>query len=247
MSKALVRAEQRARANGYTGTWPPPSKPRVDSPEDLSNIVDQVLAGDRRANLLWQVAVHAAEFFNGLRPEQCEELALEAVSLAEDSETPRRVRIRAIQAVVRPLIALTQRARKLERLPAGDETILGKLEANVGAFIGALSQSPNDKAAGRPAPLVRLSQLLYKIGSTTAGEKGREDQVRAITTAMDLTMHMMDAIINVRGELAEEVGERKTVTAEEIERAQEQFVALEAEARRRLERGKEASGEQKPE
>lgn len=239
MNEALVKAEQRARANGYTGLWPPPPKPRVDTPEDLSHIVDQVLAGDRRANLLWQVAVHAGEFFNALAPRQCADLALQAVALAEDPATARRVRIRAIQAVIRPLIQLIQRVRKLERVPAGDKTVLAALEANIAAFVGALGSSAEDQEKGRPAPLVRLAKLLYKIGTESTGEKGREDQVRAITTAMDLTTHMMDAIISVRGDLSEdEQRERKVVTAEEIERAHAQFTALEVEARRRLEHNK---------
>lgn len=241
MESALVRsgreaAEQRAREAGYAGIWPPPPKPRVDAPEDMHNIVDQLFAGDHRANLLWQVAVHAAEFFDALSPEQCGALARKLIDLAEDAETPRRVRIRAIQAAIRPLIQLTHRARKLERVPAGDKTILGRLEANIAAFVGALgTRSPDSE---QPAPLIRLASILFTIGSQTTGPKGREDQVRAITIAMDLITHMMDAIINVRGELVAESGrEPGVVPKEQIERAQEQFAALQDEARRRLKAG----------
>ncbi|MCK4601042.1 MAG: hypothetical protein KAU28_01155 [Phycisphaerae bacterium] len=234
MSTSLAKAEERARRAGYRGSFPPAPKPRVDTADQFEGLVGQVLTGDRRANLLWQVAVHAGEFFHALQPDHCSQLATVLVKLAEDPETPRRVRIRAIQAAIRPLIALTARARKLQRVPAGDQTLLGELEQNIAAFIGSLATNPEDSKETFP-PLVRLAQQLFTIGTTTT-EKGREDQVRAISTAMDLITHMMDAIIAVRGDLSEQAARsRSQASPQEIEAARRQLTQLEADVRAKLE------------
>ena len=234
MSTSLAKAEEHARKAGYDGRFPPPAKPRVDTADEFTGLVGELLAGDRRANLLWQVAVHAGEFFHALQPDHCSQLATMLVTLAEDPATPRRVRIRAIQAAIRPLIALTARARKLQRVPAGDKTLLAELEGNIAAFIGALATNPEGSQETLP-PLVRLAQQLLAIGMTVS-DRGREDQVRAIGTAMDLITHMMDAIIAVRGDLSEQADRsRSQPSAQEIESARRQLAQLEADVRAKLE------------
>lgn len=236
-SAAVINAERRARLAGYTGTFPPPPRPRVDTEADFQNLVNGVLAGDCRANLLWQVAVHAGEFFQALKPEYCGELAKTLVDLAEDPLTPRRVRIRAIQAAVRPLISMVARARKLQRLPSGDKTLLTRLEENIKAFIVALGSNPPEKE-GQDPPLIRLARQLLGLGLATVPQ-GREDQVRAISTAMDLIGHMMDAIIAVRGDISQEMEKRREgPSKKELAQASKELARLEAEIQEKLDSGK---------
>lgn len=213
-SLSREQAEAAARASGYTGVWPPPPKPRVDGIEDFKRVLADVVGGDRRANLVSQLAVHAGRFFEQLPPERLRQMARTLIDTAHGTGTARRVRLAAVKAAIRPILGMIDRIKKLRHTRAIKGSMLAQLEESVGAFIDEFARV--DPVSGQ-TELVRFAELLFTLATDNVSPAGRGDQVRAIDTATTLIMGMMDLIADAqaggRASAAPEVDESQLAAA----------------------------------
>jgi len=219
-----------ARKNGYTYAWPPPPLPGVRGPDDFRRRIAEINESPGiRSGLLASAAVHAATFFEAIEPADCMALGQRLVDLSLNRATTRLVRLRAIQAAIRPLIEMIRRAARLQTMPDVDSALLERLEANVRAFIEPLGRTVpgrNQSALALMArELVATGSKLHQPGTTT---------IRAIQTLLAITVSMMDTLLAVRAEVAPRQQHKQRPSRAKLRRARAEFAELEAQARSAL-------------
>jgi hypothetical protein len=230
-------AEQHARRRGYRGAWPPPPRPRIDTAEELRAVLGRLERGELTAHLVAAAGDHLIDFFRQIAPDDFRTLAETLIRIVLYGELPPqsgpggwsevpapRVQIRAVQALVKPMLKVLELLPKLERLQGDPSPVLAHLLECLYAFMAPLGD-------GRMA---QVAAHLLRLGR----ESGSADTaVRAASAAAELTVAAMTTVVNARLGL-----ERAEKPLDEAARQQARasFAALRARARAQLKGEQEA-------
>jgi len=192
----VQRAEAAARRRGYAGVWPPPPRPRIDTPEELRAVLDRLDRGELTANLVAAAGEHLMEFFRALPPELFLQLAQRLIQIVLWEETPReqrigteapapRVRIRAVQACVKPMLHVLEMIPKLQRLQGDPSPVLAQLIQSVYAFLAPFGGG-------------RMGQVAAKLLDMATRTVSPDNAVRAASAAAELTVAAMSTLVNAK-------------------------------------------------
>lgn len=238
MDSPLAKAETAARQHGYRFTWPPAPAPRVDTPDDLRAVLARLAAGELSAHLVTAAGRHLMEFFAAVPPETFQQVAQQLVHIVLWEETAAerpgrwrekpaaRVRIRAVQAVLKPMLQVIGLLPKLERLRGDPSPVLAALLTSVYAFLGPLGGG-------------RMGQIAAKLMEMAADSSSPDNAVRAAAAAADLTLAAMTTVINTRLGLEKAGG--APVDEAQLAQARAEFQSMLAQAEQKLARPPAAS------
>lgn len=189
-------AELMARQNGYTGVFPPPPRPRIDSAADLERVLDRIAAGELSANNLAAAGDHIMRFFASVPASRYFALAERLIDIVLFDELPAqrkpavadgtpavRVRIRAVQAVLKPMLQVLELAPKLLRQRGAPSNMTVHLYQCVYAFMAPFG----GEIMGRVA---------NKLHDLATGSRSAENAVRAAQAAADLTVLALRTLVN---------------------------------------------------
>lgn len=217
-------AERKARAHGYTGAWPPPPRPAIRTAQDLERVLDNLSAGELASNNVAAVEHHLMSFFGALDPEAFRRLGEQLRAVVLNSEAfwqaktqsllgapAARVKIRAVQGLIKPLVRILKLAPEIEKQRGEPGPLLAHLYRCVVAFLGPMGDDT----------MAKLADALVKLALEG---KSVENNVRAIATATDLVLMTMETAIGRK------IAPRE-VAADDPEHAERQKAAL-AEAKR---------------
>jgi hypothetical protein len=192
----VQRAERHARLRGYRGVWPPPPRPRIDTPEELKAVLDRLDRGELTANLVAAAGDHLMQFFRAIPPELFMRLAQRLLKIvlyeelgdppvrAEDIPAP-RVRVRAVQACVRPMLRVLEMVPKLQRLQGDPSPALAQLLQSLHAFFAPFGKG-------------RMGEVAAKLMSMATSATNPETAVRAAAAAAELTVAAMSTLVNAK-------------------------------------------------
>lgn len=131
----LAKREAEARSRGYFGPWPP-APVVVESASEGEHWLARVEGGEHRASALTAISRGFVEFYRELTAEHFRRLGTVLIDVARDKRTADRVRLRAVEAVLR---VLHNAARVLKKLPADEQS--GKLTNHLWMLLTAFLDS----------------------------------------------------------------------------------------------------------
>ena len=236
-------AEQLARQQGYSGPFPPPPLPRVENIDELREVLARMDRGELSANVVRAATSHIMSFFRALEPARFQTVAetLIAIVLFEDEDLPAhikpwvlrhkieypapRVRIRALQGVLKPMLKMLEMLPKLMRQRGTPSESVAHLLKCIYAFMHPFRDGVMERVANK--------MLDMAIDPTTSAENA----VRAGAAAAELVTGTLGTILSARlgvERAAEECDD------ELIERIRAEFEGMCAEVDAGVRRAREA-------
>ncbi|MDD4888352.1 MAG: hypothetical protein PHU85_00345 [Phycisphaerae bacterium] len=224
-------AEQKARSNGYAGVWPPPPRPRVETAQDLERVLAKLTAGELSAHNVAAAGAHLLDFFGALEPERFRQLGehLRAIVLegdaywrAKNKVPPRedaipapRVRIRAVESILKPMLRVLQLAPEMARHRGAPAPLLAHLYRCVLAFVGVFGGGV-------------MGQIADELMALATSGRSTDTNVRAAASATGLVVLAMETGLKGLAALGAAPEEIDAGTQERIRAAQAQFEAMSA-------------------
>lgn len=103
-------AEHKARENGYTGTWPPPTLSIPKTTEKFADRLEELEGGNHSTGVVRTALLGCAELVDQLEPKTFYRLGVQISKIVRDNSDSERTRLSAAANAITPLLAIAKMA-----------------------------------------------------------------------------------------------------------------------------------------